>query len=501
MALTIDRATGDLATDHSIYAAGGFNGGSAGFFSLVVEDTLSVGSKITGGSIRLFNGTTTVGHVLTVTNADGTATWQAPSGGGGGLDQATADGRYVNITGDTLTGPLIATNASQLITPFVINRTATSTSTSDADTFVVNYLAERATWTNEKGNLRTSNKGAKGEVAMKIIGASTAEGGTGNMMEVLDIAGNMQTRIGPLGRQNFNKGIRMVGDTIQVRDSTEVDTATISQALGGPLLDRTQDQPVVNSKKITSLADGALASDAVNKGQMDLMLPKAGGTMTGALTINATTDVTMLKLTNSARNNATPMIDIGGSTTAQALNDNWLSVGVTGEAFHRLRWYFDGAIGWGPGSSSRDTWLYRWATNTLKTDGSLIITANAKVNSAAGVIADLEFDSANSKRWNFGKDATAESGSNAGSNFAISRWSDAGAYLDSPIAIARSTGAVTVAAGLNAADIGANTVSAYTAPTIAAHVTRKDYVDARTPVIVKSTTAPTDLTAVWIDIN
>lgn len=27
------------------------------------------------------------------------------------------------------------------------------------------------------------------------------------------------------------------------------------------------------------------------------------------------------------------------------------------------------------------------------------------------------------------------------------------------------------------------------------------YVDARTPVIVKSTTAPSDLTAVWIDIN
>jgi hypothetical protein len=48
-------------------------------------------------------------------------------------------------------------------------------------------------------------------------------------------------------------------------------------------------------------------------------------------------------------------------------------------------------------------------------------------------------------RWQVLGDATAESGGNAGTNFAIARYNDAGAYLDEPITIQRSTGVV----GLN----------------------------------------------------
>jgi hypothetical protein len=39
-------------------------------------------------------------------------------------------------------------------------------------------------------------------------------------------------------------------------------------------------------------------------------------------------------------------------------------------------------------------------------------------------------------------DSVAESGSNAGSNFTIARYTDAGAPIDAPLAIARSTGVV-----------------------------------------------------------
>jgi microcystin-dependent protein len=42
-------------------------------------------------------------------------------------------------------------------------------------------------------------------------------------------------------------------------------------------------------------------------------------------------------------------------------------------------------------------------------------------------------------------DAAAEGGSNAGSNFAVERYSDAGALIDSPITINRATGVVTLA--------------------------------------------------------
>ena len=42
------------------------------------------------------------------------------------------------------------------------------------------------------------------------------------------------------------------------------------------------------------------------------------------------------------------------------------------------------------------------------------------------------------------KDGSAESGSNAGSNFAIERYNDAGALLNKPISINRASGWITL---------------------------------------------------------
>ena len=49
-------------------------------------------------------------------------------------------------------------------------------------------------------------------------------------------------------------------------------------------------------------------------------------------------------------------------------------------------------------------------------------------------------------RWTVCKDTTAESGGNTGSNFGISRYTDAGVFIDSPIAINRATGLITMGA-------------------------------------------------------
>ena len=49
-------------------------------------------------------------------------------------------------------------------------------------------------------------------------------------------------------------------------------------------------------------------------------------------------------------------------------------------------------------------------------------------------------------RWTVCKDTTAESGGNTGSNFGISRYTDAGVFIDSPIAINRATGVITMGA-------------------------------------------------------
>lgn len=61
-------------------------------------------------------------------------------------------------------------------------------------------------------------------------------------------------------------------------------------------------------------------------------------------------------------------------------------------------------------------------------------------------------------RWTvYPGNATAESGSNAGSNFSINAYNDAGALLSSPVTITRSSGAVTLSGALSVA--GATTLT------------------------------------------
>jgi hypothetical protein len=175
------------------------------------------------------------------------------------------DGLVIGASSQIIASPtdgISITNPDRLRHALKIARTQAATTVNDAEIFRVDYMGKRATWTNEKGNLRTSNEESKAEVAMKIIGASQAEGGTGNMFEVLDLAGNVQTRIGVLGRQNFYKGLRLVGDTFEIRDSTEVDTSTIAQPLSGDLT-ITPKKGLTVTKKITAPAS-ATAQASVN---------------------------------------------------------------------------------------------------------------------------------------------------------------------------------------------------------------------------------------------
>lgn len=65
------------------------------------------------------------------------------------------------------------------------------------------------------------------------------------------------------------------------------------------------------------------------------------------------------------------------------------------------------------------------------------------INGAAGTFRDMVFQTAGVSRWDIQADNTTESGSNAGSNFVIERWSDAGTAIDHPLTISRATGLVT----------------------------------------------------------
>lgn len=99
-------------------------------------------------------------------------------------------------------------------------------------------------------------------------------------------------------------------------------------------------------------------------------------------------------------------------------------------------------------------------------------TQNMTITGAAATIRSLGITTAGSQRWLVYANSDAESGSSAGSTFAISRYNDAGSFLGSPITIARATGAITVE----------STISGATAPTSANHYTNKTYVDAQSVV-------------------
>jgi hypothetical protein len=86
-------------------------------------------------------------------------------------------------------------------------------------------------------------------------------------------------------------------------------------------------------------------------------------------------------------------------------------------------------------------------TTKLHIDGgSSALIANLDAN--VSVAKSISFRSDNSNRINLEVSGT-ESGSNAGANFFIRRYSDAGSLIDTPLTITRSTGAISLATALS----------------------------------------------------
>ena len=95
----------------------------------------------------------------------------------------------------------------------------------------------------------------------------------------------------------------------------------------------------------------------------------------------------------------------------------------------------------------------------LQVDGQILANGannSIRLNANAGVVRPIFFQSAFSNRWEIRCNATAEGGSNAGSNLEIRRYSDAAADLGAAISIVRSTGVTT---------FGANAINITTAQT------------------------------------
>jgi len=96
----------------------------------------------------------------------------------------------------------------------------------------------------------------------------------------------------------------------------------------------------------------------------------------------------------------------------------------------------------------RSTGETNFANNVLINNGGYLRINSSNENNSADIWMDANTSESatifnrtgTSNRWSFGKTSTAESGSDAGSDFAIGRYNDSGAYQDNPIGINRSTG-------------------------------------------------------------
>lgn len=90
---------------------------------------------------------------------------------------------------------------------------------------------------------------------------------------------------------------------------------------------------------------------------------------------------------------------------------------------------------------------------------------SVRSNGNAGTARDFRLTTAASARWALIANATAEGGSNAGSDFEIRRYSDAAADLGLVMAVARSTGNITFNGGGGITSFAANKIQITTAQT------------------------------------
>lgn len=106
---------------------------------------------------------------------------------------------------------------------------------------------------------------------------------------------------------------------------------------------------------------------------------------------------------------------------------------------------FGGSIGSGSGSS--------WSMTTA----GLLTTSNDTLNqnTAAGANGRMFWQSGGINRWAAGKNSTAESGSNAGSDWQLWAYDDSGNFLRNPLTVTRSSGNVQIGTGLIVTNSGA----------------------------------------------
>lgn len=225
----------------------------------------------------------------------------------------------------------------------------------------------------------------------------------------------------------------------------------------GPAVSLASPGPIGNTTPSTLAATTGSFSGALTYGGVTLSNSVTG---TGSMVLSASP--TFTGTTNFANQTVSGAISFGSAVNGDYINSGLHQINV---ALNNVgvgtftSTGFQGAIGATTPSTGAFTTLAAsgvtqitnaTATNSQAT-GALIVTGGVGIggdlrfgqnlvqNAAAGTGRYHYWQTSTSSRWTAGATADAESSGNAGTNFSIARYSDAGSFIDHSIYITRST--------------------------------------------------------------
>jgi hypothetical protein len=216
---------------------------------------------------------------------------------------------------------------------------------------------------------------------------------------------------------------------------TFISDLNASNPAGTDTLDRADDH--LRLIKSTVKATFPNITGAVTPTQADLnKLTSAGNPQFATIELGAASDTTLSRVSAgviAVEGVAVPLNSITNTHTAQQIELGHASDTTITRSAAGVLAVEGGVI---PKENRVNTFTVDQLISTGASQALLSLQANA------AVAKTIQFLTGATSRWVLSSEATAESGSNAGSNFIINSYNDAGAYLGTPFQITRSTGNV-----------------------------------------------------------
>jgi hypothetical protein len=484
-------------------------GGNVGIGTTAPTEKLEVSGKTKTTTFQMTNGATN-GYVLR-SDASGNASWAAAATG----SAVVAAGTGLSYSGTTLNSVWTASGSN-----IYNNNTANvGIGTSDLSSKLV--VADAVT---SGGMLKLLNKnttaldkwwmgfvhdasiGSGDNNDRARVGVEIAASGSGRLFFTTGGLGPQTERLRIDEAGNVGIGTTSPSEKLDISGKTKTTNFQMTNgATNGYLLQSdasgnaswvnatsltiTETDPQVSSSTTntiprwngTALTDGVIQDDATNIGIGTA--PVAAN----KLTVNGKTATTNFQMTNGATNGYVLQSDASGN--ASWVNSTSLTITesdpqvASATANYIPKWngtaladgiVYDNGTNIGIGTASLSAKLHVSATGgtTILSEGTSG-GAYVEVRSATSNEGATSYKTGSSARWLIGKSNGTESGSDAGSDFFINRYSDAGAYLSQPLTITRSNGQVNVGGTLN---VTAGTVINTTSRTTSYALTSTDYV-------------------------